>query len=112
MRLILREHQGPPVNSCRPAVDILFDSAVKACGGNLVSVVLTGMGQDGMKGARAIREAGGLVLAQDEDSSVVWGMPGAVAMAGLADAVLPLDAMAARVQQALRPGRASVGRTN
>jgi two-component system chemotaxis response regulator CheB len=111
-RLILREHQGPPVNSCRPAVDILFESAMKACGGSVVSVVLTGMGQDGMKGARAIREAGGLVLAQDEDSSVVWGMPGAVAMAGIADAVLPLDAMAARVLQALRPARASAGRIN
>lgn len=112
MRMILREHQGPAVNSCRPAVDTLFDSAVKACGGNVVGLVLTGMGQDGMKGARAIREAGGLVLAQDEDSSVVWGMPGAVAMAGLADLVLPLDELAPRAIQVLRPTRTTLGRAN
>jgi len=112
LRLMLREHQGPAVNSCRPAVDTLFDSAVRACGGNVVGLVLTGMGQDGMKGARAIREAGGLVMAQDEVSSVVWGMPGAVAMAGLADVVLPLDELAPRVLQALRPGRQAGGRTN
>lgn len=98
-RLVLREHQGAHVNSCRPAVDVLFDSAVAACGGAVVAMVLTGMGQDGMKGAKSIREAGGLVLAQDEESSVVWGMPGAVVTAGLADSVLPLDELA---PQALR----------
>jgi len=98
-RLVLRENQGPQVNSCRPAVDVLFQSAVQACGGGVLALVLTGMGHDGMKGAKAIREAGGMVLAQDEESSVVWGMPGAVAQAGLADAVLPLEGLLPRALQ-------------
>jgi len=99
--LVLRENQGPQVNSCRPAVDLLFQSAVQACGGAVLALVLTGMGQDGLKGSRAIREAGGQVLAQDEESSVVWGMPGAVAQQGLADAVLPLEALVPRALQLL-----------
>ncbi|MFA7329934.1 MAG: chemotaxis response regulator protein-glutamate methylesterase [Candidatus Delongbacteria bacterium] len=111
-RLVLREHQGPQVNSCRPAVDVLFDSAVRCCGGAVLAMVLTGMGQDGMKGARAIREAGGLVLAQDEESSVVWGMPGAVAMAGLADAVLPLDGLVPHALQLLTSIRPLGGRSS
>ena len=109
-RLALCEHQGPPVNSCRPAVDLLFLSAARACGSSAVALVLTGMGHDGLDGARAIRAAGGLVLAQDEESSVVWGMPGAVAGAGLADAVLPLEALGAQVAQLLRPARLAAGR--
>lgn len=82
--------QSPPVNFCRPAVDPLFASAAEAAGRNLVAAVLTGMGHDGREGARKIREAGGRVIAQDQATSVVWGMPGAVAEAGLADQILPL----------------------
>ena len=82
--------QQPPENSCRPAVDVLFRSAADLFGNNCVAVVLTGMGQDGMRGAGRIVGAGGVVIAQDEASSVVWGMPRAVAEAGLARQVLPL----------------------
>lgn len=77
-------------NSCRPAADPLFRSAVKVYGGGVLAVVLTGMGSDGLRGCEAVRAAGGQVLAQDEATSVVWGMPGAVARAGLADRLLPL----------------------
>ncbi len=87
----LRLHQGPPENSCRPAVDVLFRSAAEVYGGATLAVVLTGMGKDGLLGCEAIREVGGQVLAQDEATSVVWGMPGFVARAGLADQVLPLE---------------------
>jgi two-component system chemotaxis response regulator CheB len=84
---LLAVHQGPPENSCRPSVDVLFRSAARTLGPAVVAVVLTGMGQDGLLGSRMIREAGGAVFAQDEASSVVWGMPGAVARAGLAEAL-------------------------
>jgi two-component system chemotaxis response regulator CheB len=83
--------QGPPENFCRPAVDPLFRSAVTAFDGAVLAVVLTGMGSDGRNGAAEIRAAGGTVVVQDQNSSVVWGMPGAIAQAGLADEVLPLD---------------------
>jgi two-component system chemotaxis response regulator CheB len=83
-------HEGPQVNFCRPAVDPLFDSAVKCAGGNIVAVILTGMGSDGLHGCENIRAAGGYIIAQDEATSVVWGMPGHVAKAGVADEVLPL----------------------
>lgn len=86
-------HQGPPENSCRPAVDALFRSAAQAFGPNCLSVVLTGMGHDGLRGAERIVQAGGSVVAQDEATSVVWGMPRAVTEAGLADQVLPLNAI-------------------
>jgi two-component system chemotaxis response regulator CheB len=84
-------HQEPPENSCRPAADPLFRSVAKVYGASCLAVVLTGMGQDGLRGCETIREAGGQVLVQDEATSVVWGMPGAVARAGLADKVLPLS---------------------
>jgi two-component system chemotaxis response regulator CheB len=90
-----RLNEDPPENSCRPAVDVLFRSVAKVCGAGTVGAVLTGMGQDGMRGAQWIREAGGRVLAQDRESSVVWGMPGAVAEAGLADEIVPLSKVAA-----------------
>jgi two-component system chemotaxis response regulator CheB len=106
-QLLLKEHQGPQVNSCRPAVDTLFQSAAQACPATAVAVVLTGMGRDGLRGARAIREGGGLVLAQDEESSVVWGMPGAVSNAGVADQVLPLDQLAPHLLQSLRRDRST-----
>jgi two-component system chemotaxis response regulator CheB len=83
--------QSPRQNSCRPAVDALFASAAELYGGAVLAVVLTGMGQDGLHGAKLLKARGARVLVQDEASSVVWGMPGAVANAGLADRVLPLD---------------------
>ena len=82
---------GPPENSCRPAVDVLFRSVVAVYGSAILGVILTGMGQDGKRGCEMIRELGGQVLAQNEATSVVWGMPGAVVKAGLADAILPIS---------------------
>ncbi len=89
----------PPENSCRPAVDPMLRSASTACGGRVLAVILTGMGQDGLRGAQGLVEAGGTVLAQDEASSVVWGMPGAVAKAGLCHAVLGIEELAEKVTQ-------------
>jgi two-component system chemotaxis response regulator CheB len=83
--------QGPRLNSCRPAVDALFTSAGEVYGGAVLAVILTGMGQDGLRGAGILKAQGATVLAQDEASCVVWGMPGAVVDAGLADRVLPLN---------------------
>jgi two-component system chemotaxis response regulator CheB len=91
-RLVL--DKGPPENFCRPSADRLFRSADAAFGGAVLAVVLTGMGSDGRAGAAVIRAAGGAVLAQDRETSVVWGMPGAVVEAGLADEVAPLEGMA------------------
>lgn len=82
------EH-SPPVNSCRPSADVLFRGVARAWGGGAAAVVLTGMGRDGLEGCRAIAAAEGRVLAQDEPSSVVWGMPGAVVEAGLAEEIAP-----------------------
>ncbi len=79
----LHLNQGPPENHCRPAVDVLFRSAAAVYGAGVLAVVLTGMGSDGMLGARIIREHGGSVLAQDQATSTVWGMPGAVAQCGI-----------------------------
>jgi two-component system, chemotaxis family, protein-glutamate methylesterase/glutaminase len=98
-------HQDPQENSCRPAADVLFRSIAKTYGPAALAVVLTGMGQDGMRGCEAIRAAGGQVIAQDEATSVVWGMPGAVTRAGLADKVLPLPEIAAEVVRRVRAGR-------
>ena len=83
--------QSPRQNSCRPAVDALFVSAAELYGGAVLAVVLTGMGQDGLHGAKLLKAQGARILVQDQASSVVWGMPGAVANAGLADRVLPLE---------------------
>jgi len=83
--------QSPPQNSCRPSVDALFSSIGEVYGGAAIAVILTGMGQDGLRGAEVLKAQGASILAQDEASSVVWGMPGAVVNAGLADCVLPLD---------------------
>lgn len=96
-RTTIQLHQGPPENSCRPAADVLFRSVAEAYGPHALGVVLTGMGQDGLRGCAAICAAGGKVIAQDETSSVVWGMPGAVVGAGLADAILPLPRIAAEM---------------
>ncbi len=83
--------QSPPLNSCRPAADALFASIGQTYGGAAIAAVLTGMGQDGLRGVQILKAQGACVLAQDEASSVVWGMPGAVVAAGLADQVLPLS---------------------
>jgi two-component system chemotaxis response regulator CheB len=110
----LSTHQGPPENSCRPAVDVLFRSCAAVYGAHVLAAVLTGMGQDGFRGAELIHEAGGQVLAQDAATSVVWGMPGYVAQAGLADRVLPLGEVATEIlrrvdSQPRRPVTAPVG---
>ena len=89
--------QAPPENSCRPAVDVMFRSVEEVYGGAVISVILTGMGYDGLRGVRALKAKGACVIAQDEASSVVWGMPGAVVEAGLADAVVPLDGVVAEI---------------
>jgi len=88
---------GPLVNFCKPAVDPLFSSAAEVWGPKVLALVLTGMGSDGLRGAHAIAAAGGGILAQDEASSVVWGMPGQVAHAGICSAVLPLNEIAPRL---------------
>ena len=93
----LRLTQGPLENHCRPAVDVLFRTAAAVYGSGVLAVVLTGMGSDGMVGCRVIRGQGGAVLAQDQASSTVWGMPGAVANAGLAHKVLPLRDVAPEI---------------
>ena len=90
----LRTHQGPKENFCRPSVDVLFRSVARVFGARAMAVVLTGMGQDGLKGCELLRKAGARIVVQDEASSVVWGMPGFVARAGLADKILPLDQIA------------------
>ncbi|MXP62329.1 chemotaxis-specific protein-glutamate methyltransferase CheB [Roseomonas sp. M0104] len=95
--LVARLNSDPPENFCRPAVDPMLRSAAAACEGRVLAVILTGMGQDGMLGCKAVAAGGGMVLAQDEASSVVWGMPGAVAKAGLAEALLPPEQLAERV---------------
>jgi two-component system chemotaxis response regulator CheB len=99
---VLRLNQAPPENFCRPAVDPLFRSTATVYGPSALAVVLTGMGEDGLRGCRALVGAGGTVIAQDEASSVVWGMPRAVAHAGLAAAVLPLGDIAAHVARLAR----------
>ena len=95
--VVLKLTEDPPENSCRPAVDPLFRSVAAVWGSHVLAVVLTGMGQDGCRGAARVREAGGVVLAQDEASSVVWGMPGYVVQCGLADKVVPLRDMATEI---------------
>lgn len=94
---VARMNSGPPINSCRPAVDVLFKSVAKQFGKNCLSVVLTGMGQDGLAGAKSIRDVDGSVIVQDEASSAVWGMPKVIADAGLAHEVLPLTDISSRI---------------
>jgi two-component system chemotaxis response regulator CheB len=103
----LNLNQAPSENSCRPAVDVLFRSAARAYGANVLGVVMTGMGADGVRGAQDIREAGGEVIIQDEASAVVWGMPGLVYAAGLADAVCPLDRLAQEITRRVLQSRRS-----
>jgi two-component system chemotaxis response regulator CheB len=104
----VRTYTAPVENSCRPSVDPLFRSVAQVFGPHTLGVVLTGMGRDGLLGADAIRTAGGQIVVQDEASSVVWGMPGFVARAGLADAVVPIDAMAREIVRRVALRRAPV----
>ncbi|MEP3072064.1 chemotaxis response regulator protein-glutamate methylesterase [Maricaulis sp.] len=96
--------QTPPINFCRPAVDPLFQSVTEVTGGKALGIILTGMGHDGREGSRILRSAGGTILAQDEATSVVWGMPGAVAAAGLADEILPLNRIGSSIVQRAKNG--------
>jgi two-component system, chemotaxis family, protein-glutamate methylesterase/glutaminase len=102
-------NDDPPENFCRPAVDVLFRAASVVYSDRLLAVVLTGMGRDGEKGSTVIRQAGGEVVVQDEATSVVWGMPGAVAMAGQADRVLPLPRIGQEIAATLARGQTFVG---
>lgn len=95
-------HEGPPENSCRPAVDVLFRSIAEHYGATTLAVVLTGMGQDGLRGCRNIHEKHGNIVVQDEVSSVVWGMPGHVAHDGIADAIVPLDQVSLEITRRIR----------
>ena len=103
---VLRTNQDPPENFCRPAVDPMFRSVAGIYGNRALAVILTGMGNDGSKGGKVIVDAGGTVIAQDEATSVVWGMPGAAATAGICSAVLPLDKMAPYISDFLLKGAA------
>jgi two-component system, chemotaxis family, protein-glutamate methylesterase/glutaminase len=100
----VRLSKDPPENFCRPAADPMLRSLVAAYGSRLLAVVLTGMGHDGLAGCRQVVAAGGTVVAQDEATSVVWGMPGAVALAGLCSAVLPLPELGRHIVRIARSG--------
>lgn len=100
-RTFARLHEGPRENSCRPAVDVLFRSVAQNFGSNALAYVLTGMGKDGYLGGQSIVEAGGHVIAQDKNSSVVWGMPSYLAEEGIAEEVLPLDEIAESMRKRL-----------
>ena len=94
-------HQGPKENFCRPSVDVLFRSVAAVYGARTLAIILTGMGHDGLKGCEALRGLGARIYVQDEKTSVVWGMPGFVAKAGLADKVLPLDQIGPEIVRAI-----------
>jgi two-component system, chemotaxis family, protein-glutamate methylesterase/glutaminase len=98
------QHEAPE-NSCRPSVDVLFRSVAKIYGPHGLGVIMTGMGQDGLRGCERMKEAGGQIIAQDEASSVVWGMPGFVVRAGLADRVLPLPQLPFDILRRVRGAR-------
>ncbi len=96
-RVVVALNDRPAVNACKPSADVLFESAATAYSGNVLGVVLTGMGSDGTLGSKAISQAGGSVIVQDEESSVVWGMPGSVVREGAADKVVPIDELASEI---------------
>lgn len=100
-------HQQAPLNHCRPSVDYLFRSAASIYGAGTLALMMTGMGADGLDGANAVHQVGGTVLAQDEATSAVWGMPGRVVEAGIASAVLPLEAIAGELRQRVAAGRSN-----
>lgn len=104
--IVLQLHDGPAENSCRPAVDVLFRSVAANFGSHALALILTGMGHDGLAGCRAIKEKKGKVIAQDQATCTVWGMPRAVTEAGLTDRILPLDQIAPEVVRLVKLGRA------
>lgn len=104
-QVVLTLSDAEPENSCRPAVDVTFRAAASVWGSGVLAVVLTGMGKDGLQGSEVVLGQGGRVLAQDEESSVVWGMPGFVVRAGYADEVLPLDKVAEAVTRRVTAAR-------
>ncbi len=103
--VVARVVDTPPVNFCRPAVDLMFKDAAEVFGAAALGLVLTGMGHDGLDGARALTSAGATIVVQDEATSAVWGMPGSVARAGLAKAILPLPAIGPAIGAAIGSGR-------
>ncbi len=105
-RYICRLNDGPPVNRHRPAVDVMFRSVAQNAAGNAVGVLLTGMGDDGARGLKEMHEAGAATIAQDEKTSIVWGMPGEAVRLGCVDAVLPLDKIASRILSLVRESAA------
>jgi two-component system chemotaxis response regulator CheB len=103
-RLVLGQSDAPPEKGCRPSVDVFLRSAAACYGASLATVILTGMGDDGADGIRSVKRAGGYVIAQDEATSVVWGMPRAAAATGLVDDVLPLSRIAETLQRLVGAG--------
>ncbi len=104
-QVYIKTNQNPPENSCRPAVDVLFRSVAHIYREQTLALVMTGMGQDGLNGCMCIHEVGGQILVQDEASSTVWGMPGSVVKAGLADKILPLSHLASEIMSRLNENR-------
>ena len=94
--------EGAPENFCRPSANPMLRSLVDVYGTRVLAVVLTGMGSDGLDGARAVAKGGGWIVAQDQETSVVWGMPGAIVQEGLANEVLPLDRVATAIERSIR----------
>ncbi len=107
--VFIATHQAPQENSVRPAYDVLLRSVNQVYGASTLAVILTGMGQDGLKGCQLIDTSGGEIIAQDRETSVVWGMPGFVAQAGIADVVLPIDQIASEIIQRVSRTRTMVG---
>lgn len=107
--MFLRINESAPRNFCRPSVDVLFESALKITGAHTLAVMLTGMGSDGLESCEQIRKQGGQIIVQDQPTSIVWGMPGAVARAGLADAIKPLTEVAPEVVQRVMKSRTKAG---
>lgn len=103
-QVVARLNDSPPVNFCKPAVDPLFDSVAKIYGSATLAVVLTGMGHDGAAGVRTIAAGGGSVIAQDEATSVVWGMPGAAAQTGMCCEILPITRIGPKISGLLSGG--------
>ena len=101
----LKLTQEPAENFCRPAVDPMFRSLTQEFGASVLGVILTGMGHDGLKGSKVIVDGGGTIIAQDEETSVVWGMPGAVSEAGICSAVMPINELASKAQRIVQGGR-------
>ena len=101
----LQLSRDPPVNACRPSADVLFRSVAEVYGSQTLAAVLTGMGNDGLLGCKCIQQAGGQILVQDEPTSAVWGMPGHVARAGLADEILPLAVIETEIARRVRRQR-------